>query len=245
MHHQQMECWQKEIIEFGTSRFDCNGALVWSSKALFEDRTLQDFRLDYKIIKMKQHPILVKRAALEQAGKASLLLSIRNIGHEMSKMELDFTLGPYVISMSQSRFDAGTLQRKWHQLAYNAFLSLWKFYKPQPTVHGSYLVWIGLRKQEINEREYRLGWLLVNEYKTVEGRVDCGSELRIYFNSALMDFIYPGIEYCEQRRFSSLEVSELLTLLRCRNPLEWSNLIDLWKWKLAALILEENPLPKT
>ena len=205
-------------------------------EALFEDRTVQDYPLDYNY-QNEQH-------RFEEAGKLWEQAAAPYSNHWNLVMEellaLDFTLDPTFNIYEASRDLHRARRAEWHEDY--TLPSLWRFYQPSKISHGSYWHFWGT-EQEINwKKNFDLWMAFVNEYKNRGGRVTTGSDSGFIFQ--LYGFAYVReLELLREAGFHPLEVIRSATL-NGAEALKMDNQIgSIEVGKLADMILvDSNPL---
>jgi hypothetical protein len=205
-------------------------------EALFSDRTVQDYPLDYNY-QNEQH-------RFEQAGRLWEQAAQPYSEHWNAVMnellELDFTLDPTFNIYEASRDLHRARRAEWHETY--TLPSLWKFYAPSKISHGSYWHDWGT-EQEVNwKRNYKLWMTFVNEYKNRGGRVTTGSDSGFIYQ--LYGFAYiRELELLREAGFHPLEVIRAATLNGAEALGAEGDLGSVQVGKLADfVIIDENPL---
>jgi len=205
-------------------------------EALFEDRTVQDYPLNYNY-QNEQH-------RFEEAGKLWAQAARpysehwNNVMNEL--LELDFTLDPTFNIYEASRDLQRARRAEWHEEY--TLPSLWKFYEPSKVSHGSYWHYWGTEQEIVWKKNYQLWMTFVNEYKNRGGRVTAGSDSGFIYQ--LYGFAYVReLELLREAGFHPLEVIRAATL-NGAEALGWDDKIgSVQIGKLADfVIIEENPL---
>ena len=205
-------------------------------EALFDDRTVQNYPLDYNY-QNEQH-------RFEEAGKLWEQAAEPYSEHWNNVMEellaLDFTLDPTLNIYEASRDLQRARRAEWHDDY--TLPSLWRFYQPSKISHGSYWHYWGTEQEIVWKRNYKLWMTFINEYKNRGGRVTTGSDSGFIFQ--LYGFAYVReLELLREAGFHPLEVIRAATL----NGAEALKLDDqigsIEVGKLADMVLvEANPL---
>lgn len=205
-------------------------------EALFDNRTVQDFPLDYNY-NNEQH-------RFEQAGRLWKQAAKPYSEHWNAVMDellaLDFTLDPTFNIYEASRDLQRARRAEWHEEY--TLPSLWDFYQPSKISHGSYWHDWGTEQEIVWKENYRLWMTFVNEYKNRGGRVTTGSDSGFIFQ--LYGFAYVReLELLREAGFHPLEIIRSATL----NGAEALGMDDkigsVRVGKLADFaIVEENPL---
>lgn len=174
-------------------------------EALFADRTIQDYPLDYNYNdeshRFGQAGRLWKQAAAPGSKK----------WHEVMDelIKLKFTLDPTFTIYEASRDLARAMRAEWHDRY--TLPSLWQFYQPSREAHGSYWFYWTTQDEIEWKQNYRLWMTFVNEYKNRGGRVTTGSDSGFIYKLYGFDYIRE-LELLQEAGFHPLEVIRAATL---------------------------------
>jgi imidazolonepropionase-like amidohydrolase len=209
-------------------------------EALFADRTVQDFPLDYNYNdeshRFGQAGRLWKQAAPPGSRKWSEVMD--------ELLKLKFTIDPTFTIYEASRDLHRTIRAEWHDRY--TLPSLWRFYQPSREAHGSYWFYWTTQDEIEWKNNYRLWMAFVNEYKNRGGRVTTGSDSGFIYKLYGFDYIRE-LELLQEAGFHPLEVVRSATMYGAQllhepkdKPIEFGIirpglLADL-------LIVPENPL---
>ena len=236
MHHQQLDVARWNVLNSARAGLTSMEHWYGLPEALFEDRTIQDFRLDYNY-QNEQHRFGEAGKLWKQAAKPGSD-HWNKVMDEL--LELDFTLDPTFNIYEANRDLMRARTAEWHQ-AYT-LPSLWRFYAPSRQSHGSY--WFDwTTEEEVQWKEnYRLWMTFINEYKNRGGRVTAGSDSGFIYQ--LYGFAYiRELELLREAGFHPLEVLRSATLAGAELLGAEKEIGSVEVGKLADfVILEENPL---
>lgn len=235
-HHAQMDVARWNVLQSARAGLTSMEHWYGLPEALFDDRTVQDYPLDYNYAN-EQH-------RFEEAGKLWQQAAPPYSEHWNAVMEelleLDFTLDPTFNIYEASRDLHRARRAEWHEEY--TLPSLWRFYAPSKVSHGSYWHFWGTEQEVAWKNNYKLWMTFVNEYKNRGGRVTTGSDSGFIYQ--LYGFAYiREMELLREAGFHPLEVIRAATL----NGAEALGMADeigtVEAGKLADLVIVgENPL---
>jgi imidazolonepropionase-like amidohydrolase len=209
-------------------------------EALFTDRTIQDYPYDYNYSdeyhRFAHAGRLWKQAAPPFSERWSDVMD--------ELIGLNFVLDPTLTIYEANRDVMRARNAEWHEQY--TLPSLWQFFQPSRTAHGSY--WFDwTTRDEIEWREnFRIWMQFLNEYKNRGGRVCTGSDSGFIYKVYGFDYIRE-LELLQEAGFHPLEVVRSATLCGAETLMEPKgqrpefgilrpgNLADL-------VIVPENPL---
>lgn len=235
-HHAQMEVGRWNVLHSARAGLTSMEHWYGLPEALFHDRTLQDYPLDYNYLN-EQHRFgeagkLWKQAAPPYSDHWNKVMD--------ELLELDFTLDPTFNIYEASRDLHRARRAEWHEDY--TMPKLWQFYQPSKISHGSYWHFWGT-EEEVSWREnYHLWMKFINEYKNRGGRVTAGSDSGFIFQ--LYGFAYiRELELLREAGFHPLEVIRSATLYGAEalGLDDQIGSIEIGK-KADIIIVEENPL---
>lgn len=174
-------------------------------EALFTSRTVQDYPLDYnyndELHRFSQAGRLWKQAAAPGSEKWN---AVRD-----ELLERKFVLDPTFNIYEATRDVMRAARAEWHDEY--TLRSLWKFYQPSRTSHGSFWFdWTTADEVEWKQN-YRRWMEFINDYKNHGGRVTTGSDSGFIYQ--LYGFAYVReLELLQESGFHPLEVIRSATM---------------------------------
>ncbi|WP_047420138.1 amidohydrolase family protein [Cellulophaga sp. Hel_I_12] len=235
-HHAQLSVARWNVLHSARAGLTSMEHWYGLPEALFEDKTVQNYPLDYNY-QNEQH-------RFEEAGKLWAQAAKpysehwNNVMNEL--LALDFTLDPTFNIYEASRDLHKARRAEWHEEY--TLPSLWKFYQPSKISHGSYWHNWGTEQEVAWKNNYQLWMTFINEYKNRGGRVTTGSDSGFIYQ--LYGFAYiRELELLREAGFHPLEIIRSATL-NGAEALGWQDKIgSVQIGKLADLVIvEENPL---
>jgi cytosine/adenosine deaminase-related metal-dependent hydrolase len=174
-------------------------------EALFDDRTVQDYPVDYNYGDEQHRFGEAGRLWRQAAGPGSERW--RSVMDEL--LRLGFTLDPTFTIYEASRDVMAQRTAEWHDRY--TLPSLWRFYQPSREAHGSY--WFDwTTADEIAWRDnYRRWMAFVNAYKNRGGRVCTGSDAGFIYKLYGFGFVRE-LELFQEAGFHPLEVVRAATM---------------------------------
>ena len=235
-HHAQMDVGRWNVLNSAKAGLTTMEHWYGLPEALFEDRTVQNYPVDYNY-QNEQH-------RFAEAGRLWTQAAEPFSDHWNKVMDeliaLDFTIDPTFNIYEASRDLHRTRRLEWHEEY--TMPSLWNFFMPSKISHGSYWHFWGTEEEVDWRKNYQLWMTFINEYKNRGGRVTAGSDSGFIFQVYGFAFIRE-LELLREAGFHPLEVVRSATL----NGAEALGMDDeigtIEVGKFADMIVvEENPL---
>lgn len=236
-HHAQLDVAWLNVLD--SARMGLTSMEHWYGlpEALFTDRTVQDFRLDYNYMN-EQHRFGQAGRLWKQAAKP-FSEHWKAVMKEL--IELDFTIVPTFTIYEASRDLMRARTAEWHQEY--TLPSLWRWYQPNRKAHGSYWFYWTTEDEIEWKKNYQIWMEHINAYKNMGGRVAAGSDSGFIFNLYGFGYIRElelmreaGFHPLEVIRSATLEGAELLGMEDQIGSIKVGKLADM-------VIVDENPLP--
>jgi imidazolonepropionase-like amidohydrolase len=204
-HHAQMDVARWNALTSARAGLTSMEHWYGLPEAMFTDKTIQNYPLDYNYSNEQNR--------FEEAGKlwkqaAPPYSEVWNkVMNEM--ISLDFTIDPTFEIYEANRDLMRARRAEWHEDY--TLPSLWKFYEPSWTSHGSYWHSWGTEQEIAWKENYRLWMTFINEYKNRGGRVTVGTDAGFIYE--LYGFSYVReLELLREAGFHPLEVIRSATL---------------------------------
>jgi len=235
-HHAQLDVARWNVLHSARAGLTSMEHWYGLPEALFEDRTVQNYPLDYNY-NNEQH-------RFEEAGKLWEQAAPPYSDHWNKVMDelisLDFTIDPTFNIYEASRDLQRARRAEWHEEY--TLPSLWEFYQPSKISHGSYWHYWGTEQEVAWKKNYNLWMTFINEYKNRGGRVTTGSDSGFIFQ--LYGFAYiRELELLREAGFHPLEIIRSATLNGAEALGVSDKLGTVSVGKLADfVIVAENPL---
>ena len=204
-HHSQTDVARWNVLQSARAGMTSMEHWYGLPEALFTDKTIQDFPLDYNYTDEQNR--------FEEAGKLWKQAAAPFSEHWNKVMNellaLDFTLDPTFNIYDANRDLQRARRAEWHEIY--TLPSLWKFYEPSRNSHGSYWHHWGTEQEVEWKNNYRLWMAFVNEYKNRGGRVTAGSDNGFIYETYGFGYIRE-LELLREAGFHPLEVIRSATL---------------------------------
>jgi imidazolonepropionase-like amidohydrolase len=235
-HHAQLNvAWQNAL---DSARQGLGSMEHWYGlpEALFDDRTIQHFPLDYNY-NDEQHRFGQAGRLWAQAAEPG---SERWNAVRDELIALDFVLSPTLTIYEASRDLMRARRAEWHDEY--TLPSLWRFYAPNRISHGSYWFYWTTEDEVAWKQNYRRWMEFLNDYKNHGGRVTTGSDSGFIYKLYGFDYIRE-LELLREAGFHPIEVIRSATLWGAQALGRGDQVGSIEVGKLADMVVvEENPL---
>lgn len=235
-HHAQLSVVETNVLDSARLGLDSMEHWYGLPEAMFEDREVQDYPLDYNYGNEQDRFGEAGRLWLQAAapGSDTWNSTIAEL------IDLDFTLDPTFTIYEASRDLMRARNADWMDEYVPPYMA--RAFEANPEIHGSFFFdWT--TQQEIDwKRNYQRWMHFVNDYKNAGGRVTTGSDAgfihKVYGFAYIREF-----ELLQEAGFHPLEVIKAATfngaeLLGMEREI---GTIDIGK-KADLVIVDENPL---
>tara|TARA_X000001036_G_scaffold439720_1_gene491938 strand:- start:574 stop:2166 length:1593 start_codon:yes stop_codon:yes gene_type:complete len=235
-HHAQMDVAWMNVLQ--TARLGLTTMEHWYGlpEALFDDRTVQNYPLNYNY--MNEQDRFGEAGRLWKQAAEPYSKKWNDVMNEL--IELDFTIDVTFVPYSIFRDVARGSRLEWHKDYTTP--TLLKFFLPGRDSHGAaYFDW-GTEKELEWKENYRLWMTFINEYKNRGGRVTAGADSGYMYNLYGFGYIQE-LELIRESGFHPLEVIRSATLNAAEALGMEKEIGTIEVGKYADMILmEENPL---
>jgi hypothetical protein len=236
MHHAQLDVTRVNALTSATWGLTTMEHWYGLPEALFDDRTVQDYPLDYNYNneqdRFGQAGRLWKQAAEPYSDHWNAVMD--------SLIALDFTIDPTLTIYEASRDLMRARTAEWHDDY--TLPSLMNFFQPSRTAHGSFWYYWTTQDEIEWQRNYDLWMTFLNEYKNRGGRVTTGSDSGFIYKVYGFGYVRE-LELLQEAGFHPLEVLRAATLngAEALGMDDQIGSIQVGK-KADFVVVEENPI---
>lgn len=235
-HHAQLDVGRWNVLNSARAGLTTMEHWYGLPEALFADRTVQDYPVDYNY-QNEQHRFGEAGRLWQQAAEpfSDHWNAVMN-----ELLELDFTINPTFNIYDANRDVMRARNADWHEEY--TLPSLWQFFQPSRISHGSYWHKWGTEQEVDWKKNYQLWMTFVNEYKNRGGRVTAGSDSGYIYQTYGFGYIRE-LELLREAGFHPLEVIRSATLYGAEALGMEDEIGTIEPGKLADIVLvAENPL---
>jgi imidazolonepropionase-like amidohydrolase len=205
MHHDQTSVSRTNVLDSARLGLDSMEHWYGLPEAMFDDKRVQDYPLDYNYSNEQHRFGEAGRLWLQAAAPGSETWN--NTIREL--VALDFTLDPTLTIYEASRDVMRARLAEWH--ADYTMPYIMRAFEPDPDVHGSYFFDWTTAHEVAWKHNYRRWMQFLNDYKNAGGRVTTGSDAGDIYK--LYGFAYVReLELLQEAGFHPLEVLQAATL---------------------------------
>lgn len=204
-HHAQLDVARVNVLT--TARWGLTTMEHWYGlpEALFDGQTVQDYPASYNYFD-EQHRFVEAGKLWAQAAPKGSERYEKVIGELLERgVVLDPTFNIYAASRDVMR----EREAEWHERY--TLPSLWAFFTPSRSSHGSYFFDWGTEEELLWRNNYRRWMAFVNDYKNRGGKVTVGSDSGYIYKTYGFGTIHE-LELLREAGFHPLEVIRAATL---------------------------------
>ena len=235
-HHAQLAVTRVDVLD--TARWGLTTMEHWYGlpEALFDDRTVQDYPVDYNYYD-EQHRFgeagrLWRQAASPGSERWNRVMD--------ELLALNFTIDPTMTIYEASRDLMRARREEWHDEY--TLPSLWEWFRPNRDSHGSYWFYWTTEDEVAWKENYRLWMAFLAEFKNRGGRVTAGSDAGYIYRIYGFGYVRE-LELLREAGFHPLEVIRAATLHGAEALGLDGEIGTVEPGKLADLVVvPENPL---
>jgi len=236
MHHAQLAVVDLNVLD--TARMGLTSMEHWYGlpEALFDDRQVQHYPASYNYYneqdRFGQAGRLWAQAAKPGSDKWNAVMN--------ELLKLDFTIDPTFTIYEATRDVMRARNADW--MDDYAWPTLWQFFQPSRTAHGSFWLDWTTWDEVAWRNNYRLWMQFVNEYKNRGGRVTAGDDAGFIYK--IYGFAYiRELELLQEAGFHPLEAIRAATLNGAQLLGVDDDLGTVERGKLADLVIVvQNPV---
>jgi len=236
MHHAQLDVANWNVLDSARAGMTSMEHWYGLPEAMFEDRVIQDYPLDYNYAN-EQHRFGEAGRLWAQAAEPGSETWNRTRDELIG---LGFTLDPTLTIYEASRDLMREMNADWH--AEYTHPGLWQFFQPSRDSHGSYWYDWTTADEIAWKNNYRKWMAFLNDYKNHGGRVTLGSDSGYIWKIYGFGYIRE-MELLQEAGFHPLEVLRAATFHGAQVLGMDDRIGSIRPGKLADLVVtEHNPL---
>jgi hypothetical protein len=235
-HHAQLAVTRVDVLD--TARWGLTSMEHWYGlpEALFDDRSVQDYPVDYNYSNEQDRFGEAGRLWRQAASPGSEQWN--RVMDEL--LALDFTIDPTMTIYEASRDLMRARREEWHDTY--TLPSLWEWFRPNRDSHGSYWFYWTTEHEVAWKENYRLWMAFLNEFKNRGGRVTTGSDAGYIYRIYGFGYVRE-LELLREAGFHPLEVIRSATMYGAEALGLDGQIGTLEPGKLADLVIvPANPL---
>jgi imidazolonepropionase-like amidohydrolase len=205
MHHDQTSVARIDVLD--SARMGLGSMEHWYGlpEAMFEDKRIQDYPLDYNYSN-EQHRFGEAGRLWLQAAEPGSVTWQQTIDELVA---LDFTLDPTLTIYEANRDLMRAQNAPWHGSYTMPYIM--RAFESDPAVHGSYFFDWTTAHEVAWKLNYRRWMQFLNDYKNAGGRVTTGSDAGYIYKLYGFSFVRE-LELLQEAGFHPLEVLQAATL---------------------------------
>jgi imidazolonepropionase-like amidohydrolase len=236
MHHAQLDVVNWNVMDSARAGMTTMEHWYGLPEAMFEDRVIQDYPLDYNYAD-EQHRFAEAGRLWEQTAEPG---SDKWNRTRDELIALDFTINPTLTIYEASRDLMREMNADWHELYTHP--NLWQFFQPSRDSHGSYWFDWTTSDEVAWKKNFRKWMDFLEDYKNHGGRVTLGSDSGYIWKIYGFGYIRE-MELLQEAGFHPLEVLRAATF-HAAQALDMQDRIgSVRPGKLADLVITgHNPL---
>ena len=235
-HHAQLAVTRVDVLD--TARWGLTTMEHWYGlpEALFDDRTVQDYPVEYNYFD-EQHRFGEAGRLWRQAAEPGSERWNRVMDELLA---LDFTIDPTMTIYEASRDLMRARREEWHDQY--TLPSLWEWFRPNRDSHGSYWFYWTTEDEVAWKENFRLWMRFLREFKNRGGRVTTGSDAGYIYRIYGFGYVRE-LELLREAGFHPLEVVRAATMHGAEALGREDQIGTVEPGKLADLVVvPENPL---